>query len=498
MLLSGQPIYNRPRVGPVGASMAAHAMILGFLMLRADFPPPRKNAYRQSFAGKETKLTWYRFKDKLPAVKPLQRSADKRPPKAEVKLSQNIISSPPNAPKARQMVWQPAPDLKFTPETKSANVLAAVLNDAPRPPRRLFTPPELRRAESPALQQMAPVPELRQAVTRFPESFQFSKAYRNFVPPTVVRSVPKALLPPMPEAPAMGPAKPTYAKGLPSNFSRARRPFAGAPAAITGAAQGRAPEAPPSAPTLAANSNTFTGAIVGLDPSQTLAIPSGSRAAQFSGGPVVRPDGGTPGSSKGAVSVPDLYIAGGKPEQQPVVVARTTLPRFPSSVTSDEALHAAGRYVTVKDIGHAGATRVAGAPDPRFEGRNVFTMAVQMPNITSYVGSWLMWYSDREFSKHYKEDVISAPMPVHKVDPKYIATAAEERVEGTVRVACVIDAAGHVKNVELLRGIDERLDRSAVEAFSKWEFTPATRQGTPVAVDLLVEIPFRLAPRAHK
>jgi len=124
-------------------------------------------------------------------------------------------------------------------------------------------------------------------------------------------------------------------------------------------------------------------------------------------------------------------------------------------------------------------------------------MAVQMPNITSYVGSWLMWYSEREFSR-YQEDPVSAPMPVHKVDPKYIATAAEERVEGTVRVLCVVDAGGHVTHVELLRGIDERLDRSAVDAFAKWEFTPATRKGTPVAVDLLVEIPFRLAPRARK
>jgi hypothetical protein len=30
---------------------------------------------------------------------------------------------------------------------------------------------------------------------------------------------------------------------------------------------------------------------------------------------------------------------------------------------------------------------------------------------------------------------------------------------------------------------------------SKWEFTPATRGGVPVDVDVMVEIPFKLAPR---
>jgi outer membrane biosynthesis protein TonB len=51
--------------------------------------------------------------------------------------------------------------------------------------------------------------------------------------------------------------------------------------------------------------------------------------------------------------------------------------------------------------------------------------------------------------------------------------------------------------VEVVRGLEDRLNRSAEEALAKWEFTPATRRGEPVAVDVLVEIPFRLAPRAQ-
>jgi TonB family protein len=84
------------------------------------------------------------------------------------------------------------------------------------------------------------------------------------------------------------------------------------------------------------------------------------------------------------------------------------------------------------------------------------------------------------------------------VDPKYIATAVEERIEGSVTLGCVIDRDGKVTGVELIRGIDNRLNASAEEALSKWEFYPATRDGTPVAVDVLVQIPFRLTPLPPK
>jgi outer membrane biosynthesis protein TonB len=45
-----------------------------------------------------------------------------------------------------------------------------------------------------------------------------------------------------------------------------------------------------------------------------------------------------------------------------------------------------------------------------------------------------------------------------------------------------------------MRSLDARLDESAVEAFSKWKFDPATSAGSPVDVEAVVEIPFQLAP----
>jgi protein TonB len=124
-------------------------------------------------------------------------------------------------------------------------------------------------------------------------------------------------------------------------------------------------------------------------------------------------------------------------------------------------------------------------------------MAIQMPQLTSYSGSWLMWYSDHTLHEAGLAP-ISPPEAHRKVDPKYIASAVSERIEGRVTLACVIDKTGKVLSVELLKGIDDRLNRSAAEALSKWEFYPATRNGVPVEVDVVVEIPFKLEPRIER
>jgi protein TonB len=125
-------------------------------------------------------------------------------------------------------------------------------------------------------------------------------------------------------------------------------------------------------------------------------------------------------------------------------------------------------------------------------------MAIQMPNVTSYSGSWIVWFADRDPVTGAIAADLRAPVPTRKVDPKYIQTAVEERVQGVVRLAAVIRRDGRVQSVELLQRLDERLDRTAVEALSKWEFEPALRDGIPVDVDAVFEIPFRLAPRTSR
>ena len=261
--------------------------------------------------------------------------------------------------------------------------------------------------------------------------------------------------------------------------------------------QGVAVPVLPSAPAADAAGNTpgeLNAVVVGLNPGNQLpSLPPVSRPADFSAGPKLNPKGGAGEGDSAAISVPDLTIRSGNIDTRSTIMARNTVPKplAPSNPTST----AGGGQVHYRRRNRArpSATRVSNAPDPRFDGRTVYMMAIQMPNITSYVGSWLMWYSERNRRGPFLPQCISPPGVHRKVDPKYVAEAVSERVEGTVRLTAVIRKDGTVGSVELVRGLDARLDRTAQEALAKWQFSPAMRNGEPIDVDILVEIPFRLA-----
>jgi TonB family protein len=142
-----------------------------------------------------------------------------------------------------------------------------------------------------------------------------------------------------------------------------------------------------------------------------------------------------------------------------------------------------------------GAVRVSGAPDARLRGRQVYTMAIQIPNLTSYSGSWLVWFASHDADSGSAAVDMKPPLPLHMVSARYIHTAEEDRVEGKVRLWATISKEGHVEGIELLQHLDDRLDQSAQEALSKWQFQPALRNGIAIDVDAVFEVPFKLAPK---
>jgi protein TonB len=56
----------------------------------------------------------------------------------------------------------------------------------------------------------------------------------------------------------------------------------------------------------------------------------------------------------------------------------------------------------------------------------------------------------------------------------------------------VVDAQGHPRNIHVARSLGLGLDEKAVEAVRKWKFEPGTKDGQPVAVQVNVEVNFRL------
>ena len=114
-----------------------------------------------------------------------------------------------------------------------------------------------------------------------------------------------------------------------------------------------------------------------------------------------------------------------------------------------------------------------------------------MPNLASGAGSWILRFAERD-GEGSGEEEISSPVAVRKVDPKYAPAAVRERVEGTVTLAAQILRNGKVTSVKVVQGLDPRLDLSAVEALTLWQFEPARKKGVPIDLEVMVQIPFRL------
>jgi protein TonB len=82
-------------------------------------------------------------------------------------------------------------------------------------------------------------------------------------------------------------------------------------------------------------------------------------------------------------------------------------------------------------------------------------------------------------------------LPITKVDPKFSNAARATKYSGVVLVNLVLDAAGKPAHVQILRPTGLGLDEQAVAAVAQYAFQPAMENGSPVAVELNVEVNFQ-------
>jgi TonB family protein len=82
------------------------------------------------------------------------------------------------------------------------------------------------------------------------------------------------------------------------------------------------------------------------------------------------------------------------------------------------------------------------------------------------------------------------PVVTHKADAKMTNEAERDRVHGTMQLRMVVDAQGVPQRLAVVRPLGYGLEERAVEAVGKWRFTPAMRQGQPVASALLLNYDF--------
>lgn len=86
---------------------------------------------------------------------------------------------------------------------------------------------------------------------------------------------------------------------------------------------------------------------------------------------------------------------------------------------------------------------------------------------------------------------IKAPTRSYYVDPVYPSVALAVKEEGTVTLEATIDEAGNVKNLKVI-GSRPLLDKAAIEAVSKWRYTPTRLNGVAVPIILTVRVTFAL------
>ena len=135
-------------------------------------------------------------------------------------------------------------------------------------------------------------------------------------------------------------------------------------------------------------------------------------------------------------------------------------------------------------------------PEKVLGSKRVYTLHVNMPNLTSASGSWVLNFAELEeldvnsYPRPAASD-LAGPIPLRKVDPKYPPELRTAHVDGEVILYAIIRKDGTVDSIQLVHSVDSRLDENAMEALAQWKFQAAEKHGEPIDLEAVVHIPFR-------
>ena len=87
---------------------------------------------------------------------------------------------------------------------------------------------------------------------------------------------------------------------------------------------------------------------------------------------------------------------------------------------------------------------------------------------------------------------VMAPRAIFQPNAEFTNEARAEKIEGICVLTLVVDAHGMPQDIHVSRKLDPGLDRNAIAAVSRYRFRPANQDGKPVAVQVSVEVRYRL------
>lgn len=276
------------------------------------------------------------------------------------------------------------------------------------------------------------------------------------------------------------------------------------------AVRGHSPQVVAPPPSLGASAGSRSGrGVIALNLHPAVGAPPAAVAGNRRGSFAATPDGhrgasGAPGSSAGASTANGSSATGKSAGNLPsgLYVGKSSSANSVNSNSVNPNLIAGMRPTRAPRTAQAeGDSKISEAERAVFGDRKIYSMSLNMPNLNSAGGSWVIRFAaikpessgGRPASTDAAPDDLASPVATSKVDPAYPLELMKQNVSGTVILYAVILADGSVGRVRVLRSVDDRLDRFASEAIAKWQFQPATKNGNPVAVEATFWIPFHPA-----
>ncbi len=186
-----------------------------------------------------------------------------------------------------------------------------------------------------------------------------------------------------------------------------------------------------------------------------------------------------PGAATSAVAGTPTGKPDPKLEEQKRIIAAAMRPSIPSATQRPVAPPEPPANIDADSI----EARVFGR-------KQYYSLVLNTPNLSSRAGSWVIHFAELKETDNKTKP--TAPVALNEVDPAYTPDAMRDRVEGTVTLYAVIRPDGSVTDIKVLNSLDDRLDSSAMRALSRWHFRPGTKNGEAIALEAVVQIPFRM------
>ncbi|HMF91534.1 MAG TPA: TonB family protein [Candidatus Angelobacter sp.] len=516
----------------MGQSLFAHTVVVAAIVT-VDWlgllEQPRVAVDEQQ---RTTSILQYQVSEYLPEVRP--REKQDQPPvrhtaqAADPEYSpQKIVSLNPEHDSIRQTIIQPDPNILRQDVPLPNLVIWTPAPGAPLASRNRFeqlpagTPQVVPPAQAVAEHSPLVFPLARQPVVAPPTPVSGDRATQVMlamnspvvIPPAseMAASDPSRLQLPLQAPQAVAGPPSTVASGhvLGQALPNSDQPEVVPPAQGTGqrnlaaiAMPGLDPAAvPPAQPASGGMGQTHSrevGQLLALNARPTqpvgpLTVPAGNRRGEFTAGPEGRVGAsgapqtvagdpaiaGRAGSGSGlpdsggsiSVSAPPRKVISG------MVIAGAPEPPRPALLLPNNDNH---------DIPSSGKIE-----DEVFAGRRQHNMYINMPNLTSAMGSWAVRFAEMK-SEDEVPGELTSPEAVRKVDPAYPASLLRDRIEGVVILHAVIHRDGSVGDVSVLEGCNEQLDANARTALLQWRFRPGLKNGVPVDVEAVIRVPFRV------